>query len=59
MVRELALAFGSQFIGAFLSTDLYTSTTYLIGDISTVDGHECFSRLDDIGYDRGPVDVVF
>jgi hypothetical protein len=31
---------------------------YLIGDISTVDGHECFSGLDDTGHDRGPVDVV-
>jgi hypothetical protein len=32
---------------------IYTQVQpYLIGDISTVDGHECFSRLDDIGYDR-------
>jgi hypothetical protein len=39
---------------------IYTQVqSYLIGDISTVDGHECFSRFDDLGYDRGPVDVVF
>jgi hypothetical protein len=32
---------------------------YFIGDISTIDGHKWFLGLDDIGYDWGPVDVVF
>jgi hypothetical protein len=32
---------------------------YLIGNISTVDGHECFLGLDDTGHDQGPLDVVF
>ena len=35
---------------------IYTQVqSYLIGDIFTVDGHECFLGLDDIGYDRGPL----
>jgi hypothetical protein len=32
---------------------------YLIGDISTVDGHDYFLGLDDTGHDRGPLDIVF
>jgi hypothetical protein len=39
---------------------IYTQVwSSLIGDISTVDGHDFFSRFDDLGYDQGLVDVVF
>jgi hypothetical protein len=37
---------------------IYTQVQlYLIGDISTVDGHECFSRFVDLGYDRAELKI--